>query len=121
PLPGVGASLGLDRLLAAMEELKLLPATSTPAVALVTVFDEEHLGEALRVGSLLRKAGIATEVFPQTKKLAKALQYADKKGFRYAIIAGSDEFAKGEWQVKNLQSGEKQQVPEAELATYLMR
>lgn len=119
PLPGVGASLGLDRLLAAMEELQLLPATSTPASVLVTVFEEKRLGDALRVGNLLRKAGIATEVFPQTKKLAKALQYADKKGFRFAVIAGSDEFAKGEWQVKNLSSGEKQQVPEAELATFL--
>src|SRR5262249_22167675 len=48
-LPGVGASLGLDRLLAAMEELKLLPRTSTPASVLVVQFDAGRLGDYQRL------------------------------------------------------------------------
>jgi len=119
PLPGVGASLGLDRLLAAMDELGLLPQAATPAAALVTILDPARIGDYLRIGRALRKAGVATEVFPQAKKLPKQLQYADRKGFRFALIAGSDEFAAGAWQVKDLRSGTQTQVPEGELAAHL--
>jgi histidyl-tRNA synthetase len=114
-LPGVGASLGLDRLLAAMEELKLLGTQATPAPVLITQFDAARLGDYLRIGRALRAEGINAEVYPDVKKLGKQLQYADRKGFKLALIAGSDEFATGVWQIKNLASGESQTVSEADL------
>lgn len=114
-LPGVGASLGLDRLLAAMEELGMVPKTATPAEVMVTCFDVAHTGDYLRMGRMLREAGIATEVFPDAKALGKQLKYAGEKGFRYALIAGSNEFAAGQWQLKDLHAQSQQLVPEAEL------
>ncbi len=116
-LPGVGASLGLDRLLAAMEDLGMLPETKTPAPVLVTMFDKDRTTDYLRIGRVLRQAGISTEVYPDTKALKKQLKYADQKGFRVAVIAGGDEFEKGEWQVKNLAKKEQTTVPESELVT----
>jgi len=115
PLPGVGASLGLDRLLAAMEELGMVKTTSTPAQVLVTMFDASRAADYLRIASILRKAGIPTEVYPQPKKIGKQFQYADKKGFAFALIAGEEEFANGQWQIKNLKTGEQQPLPEADL------
>jgi len=120
-LPGVGASLGLDRLLAAMEELKLIQTASTPAPVLITQFDANRLGDYLRIGRTLRAAGINAEVFPDTKKLGKQLQYADRKGFRAALIAGSDEFAKGVWQIKRLSDGSSSTVEESQLITTLQQ
>ena len=120
-LPGVGASLGLDRLLAAMEELKLLGTEATPAPVLMTQFDEARLGDYLRVARVLRAAGIGTEVFPDAKKLGKQLQYADRRGFRIALIAGSDEFAKGVWQIKSLAEGTTATVPESELVNSIQK
>jgi len=114
-LPGVGASLGLDRLLAAMEELKLLPRTSTPAPVLIVQFTAERLGDYQRVGRLLRAAGIGCEVYPDAKKVGAQLQYAEKRGFRLALIAGPDEFAQGVWKVKDLAARSERAVPEAEL------
>ncbi|MBS0205716.1 MAG: histidine--tRNA ligase [Planctomycetes bacterium] len=116
-LPGVGASLGLDRLLGAMEVLNLLGPVTTPAPVLVTQFDAERLGEYMRIARTLRASGINVEVYPDAKKLGKQLQYADRKGFRLALIAGSDEFGKGVWQVKNLSSGEATLVAETDLVT----
>jgi histidyl-tRNA synthetase len=116
PLPGVGASLGLDRLLAAMEELGLVASASTPAPVLVVLFDESRVGEYLRIARILRAAGIGAEVYPQAKGLKKQLQYADKKGFRVAVIAGETEFAAGQWQVKDLQAQQQHTVLEPELA-----
>ncbi|HVK11683.1 MAG TPA: histidine--tRNA ligase [Gemmataceae bacterium] len=114
-LPGVGASLGLDRLLAAMEALDLVPKTATPAPVLVVQFDAERLGDYQRVARTLRAAGIGTEVYPETKKLGQQFQYAERRGFRVAVIAGGNEFAAGVWKVKDLAAREEKTVPEAEL------
>jgi histidyl-tRNA synthetase len=105
-LPGIGASLGLDRLLAAMEELKLIEPVRTPAEVFVPFFAATRLGDYLRVAAELRSAGLGVEVYPEPKKLGKQLQYADKRGFRIALVAGDEEFAAGVCQVKDLASGE---------------
>lgn len=120
PLPGVGASLGLDRLLTAMEELNLIGSQATPAPVLVTQFDSTRLGDYLRIGRLLRTEGIPAEVYPEATKLGKQLKYADRKGFRVALIAGSDEFATGVWQIKDLSSGQSTAVEEARLARTIL-
>ena len=92
-LPGVGASLGLDRLLAAMEEMALLPRTATPAPVLVVQFDAAKLGAYQKMAGTLRAEGIGVEVYPEAKKLAAQFKYAEQRGFKLALIAGADEFA----------------------------
>jgi histidyl-tRNA synthetase len=114
-LPGVGAALGLDRLLAAMEELNLLPKTATPAPVLVVQFSADRLGDYQRIARDLRKAGIATEVYPDAKKIGPQLQYAERRGFMLALIAGPDEFDRGEYKIKVLASREERTVPANEL------
>ncbi|MAR08612.1 MAG: histidine--tRNA ligase [Blastopirellula sp.] len=105
-LPGIGASLGLDRLLAAMEQLGMIEQVRTPADILIPFFDKQRLHDYLHLAALLRSRGYAVEVYPEPKKLGQQLKYADQRGFRFAIIAGGDEFATNTVQVKNLQSKE---------------
>ncbi len=116
-LPGVGASLGLDRLIAAMEELKhpLLANQASPAPVLVVLFDAARLGDYQRVARSLRAAGVGAEVYPEPKKIGQQFQFAEKKGFRVAVIAGPEEFDKGVWKVKDLVKREETAVPEAGL------
>jgi len=118
-LPGVGSSLGLDRLLAAMEELKLLPNATTPAPVLVVQFDASKLGEYQAMARTLRAAGIGVEVFPDAKKIGPQLQYAEKRGFKVALIAGSTEFEQGVWKVKTLATREEATVPAANVVEML--
>lgn len=115
PLPGVGASLGVDRLLAAMEELGLVAESSTPAAVLVTQFEQQYFSEYIAAAARLRHRNISVEVFPEAKNLGKQLKYANKKGHQVVVIAGADEFASGTWQVKALASGEQRNVSNAEL------
>lgn len=106
PLPGIGASLGLDRLLAAMEELSLLNEGSTPAPVLITYFEESRLHAYLALAKQLRSAGVGVEVYPDAKKLGVQLKFADRRGFRVALIVGDQEFERGECQIKDMASGE---------------
>lgn len=109
-LPGIGASLGLDRLLAGMEELGLLPKVATPAEIFIPYFDEQRLHDYLRLAAQLRAAGFGVEVFPEAKKLGQQLKYADRRGFRVALVAGENEFAAGNIQVKNLATTKSETV-----------
>jgi histidyl-tRNA synthetase len=112
-LPGVGASLGLDRLLAALEMMGVLPKVSTPAPVLVVQFDSGRLADYVRLAGRLRAEGIGVEVYPEGKKVGKQLEYADQKGFRVALIGGPAELERGEWKVKNLATREEAAVPDA--------
>jgi histidyl-tRNA synthetase len=122
-LPGVGASLGVDRLIAAMEELKhpFLTGQTTPAQVLVVQFDAARLGDYERIARLLRAANLNVEVYPDAKKVGQQLAYAEKRGFRLAVIAGPDEFAKGIWKVKDLARREEMTTGEAELVAQVRK
>jgi histidyl-tRNA synthetase len=117
-LPGVGASLGLDRLIAAMEELKLIGNAAAAAPVLMVQFDAARLGDYEKMARALRAEGVGVEVYPEAKKIGAQLQYAEKRGFRAALIAGSNEFERGVWNVRDLASRqEKKDVPTAEVAS----
>jgi histidyl-tRNA synthetase len=116
-LPGIGASLGLDRLLAAMDELEMIDKVKTPADILVVYFEKDQLNKYLEIAADLRQAGWAVEVFPDAKKLGKQLKYADVRGFQYALIAGGDELQRDVCQIKNLQTGESVEYPLSSVAT----
>jgi histidyl-tRNA synthetase len=112
-LPGVGASLGVDRLLAAMEELQhpWLNGATTPARVIVLNFDAKFVGQYQKAARELRAAGVGVEVYPDAKKLGPQFQYAEKRGIRLALIAGEDELNRGVWKVKDLVRREEIEVP----------
>ncbi|MBI1943031.1 MAG: histidine--tRNA ligase [Betaproteobacteria bacterium] len=104
-LPGVGISIGLTRLFSKLREAGLLQAPArTPAEVLVTTMAGQDLGAYLGMARTLRGAGINTEVYLEAAKLKHQLAYAERKGFRVALIAGESELAKQVVQVKNLAS-----------------
>ncbi len=114
-LPGVGASLGLDRMLAAMEEMGMTEKSSTLADVLITMFSQEYVVEYQQVARLLRQAGIGAEVYPEPKNIGRQMKYASRRGFPVALIAGGDELAAGTWQVKGLECGTQREVSTEQL------
>lgn len=110
PLPGVGASLGLDRLLAAMEQIGLIEKISTTAKVFIPYFEQDRLNDYLAIADKLRKSGIATEFYPEPKKLGVQLKYADKKSFVYAVVIGSNEFDNGFCQLKEMKTGQTNEI-----------
>ena len=111
-LPGVGISIGLTRLFSRLKEAGLLrPLAKSPAEVLVTTMDPRYQDKYFGLGRALREAGINTEVYLEAAKLGSQLTYADRKGFRIAIIAGENEFAKSVVQVKDLAAKTARDVP----------
>ena len=118
-LPGVGASLGLDRLMAAMEELRLLQDAATSADVFIVQFSAEALPSYIALARRLRQAGLRIELYPEAKGMGRQLKYADRKGFPIALIGGPDELEKGVWQVKDMRDGSSADVKDGDLVTYL--
>jgi histidyl-tRNA synthetase len=73
--------------------------------------DRQYLERYLKMASALRAAGVNTEVYLEPAKLGNQLTYADRKGFRLALIAGETEFAKNVVQIKNLATKTARDVP----------
>ena len=118
-LPGVGASLGLDRLMAAMEELGLLQDAATSADVFIVQFSAEALPSYITLARRLRQAGLRIELYPEAKGMGRQLKYADRKGFPIALIGGPDELEKGVWQVKDMRDGSSDDVADGDLVPYL--
>ncbi len=116
-VPAVGFSLGLERILLVMAEREMYPPLGIGPEVMVC-----QLGvgpaDALGVAHALRRGGLRVEVYPQSAKLGKQLQYADAPGVKapVAAIVGEDELAAGEVTLKHLESGEQVRVPLAEAA-----
>ncbi len=105
-VPGVGASIGIDRLLAALLKLEALTLEQATSKVIVTTMDRDRISDYLGILHELREAGIPAEIYSgDTKSLTKQIKYADKVGIHLAVIAGSDEFANGQVTVKNLEAG----------------
>ncbi|HVU06200.1 MAG TPA: histidine--tRNA ligase [Candidatus Paceibacterota bacterium] len=121
PVPAVGASIGLDRLYAALEELKLVATEKTVAKALIVNFDESLQADYLRLASDLRAAGVNTVVYFDTADMKKQLSYASDKGIKYALIYGSDEAKEGKIVIKDLEKGSQEKIAFGEVVRLLKK
>ncbi len=104
-MPGVGASLGLDRLLDALTRLGLSAKNQSTAQVLVAVLDATRWVEYLRLAEELRAGGVAAELYLEDHRLDRQLRYADRRGIPLVAIAGADELAGGTVAIKDLRSG----------------
>jgi len=105
-LPATGTSFGVDRMLAALIELKAVELKRATSGVLVTTMDKARIADYIAIVNEIRSAGINAELFMgETKNLNKQLRYADRVGIPLAVIAGSDEFDSGTVTIKDLRVG----------------
>lgn len=105
-LPAVGASIGVDRLLAALEEAGHAPGRGSVTDVLVTTMDKKLVPEYLKLVSELRAAGFNAEIYLKPKaRLGDQLKYASDWDIPFAVIMGEDEIQAGEVTVKDLEAG----------------
>jgi histidyl-tRNA synthetase len=120
PVPAVGFSLGLERILLVMEERNLFPALGITPHLLVCRFADVPPSAAIRVATTLRAAGLRVELFADTPSLGKQIQYANTIGAPFVGILGGDELAQGTLAVKRLATGEQKSLPLTEVAAHVL-
>lgn len=110
-VPAVGLSLGLERILVIMTERGMFPDLGIGPQVMLCWLDVDR-SDVLRVAHRLRAQGLRVEVFPESTKLGKQMQYADSPGVGapWCAIVGTSELAKDEVALKHLASGEQTAV-----------
>ncbi|PWJ59006.1 histidyl-tRNA synthetase [Dyadobacter jejuensis] len=110
-ISGVGISLGVDRIYDVMEELGLFPDSAQATTQLMlTNFDRQAFEYGVGLLAKLRNAGINTEIYPDSVKLKKQLDYADRKQIPYVVLIGSEEIQSGLLTLKHMQTGDQQKL-----------
>jgi histidyl-tRNA synthetase len=103
PVPATGFSIGVSRLLAALQHLDKIDTKPDPGPVVVTVFDRDRIADYQRMAAMLRNAGIRAELYlGNPKNMGNQFKYADKRNSPCVVIQGGDEKAKGEVQIKDL-------------------
>ncbi|MEK9143513.1 MAG: histidine--tRNA ligase [Patescibacteria group bacterium] len=109
-VPAVGIAFGFDRIVEALNELSLLPESSTTTQILLTVFDPTFTKNSAVTTAVLRNAGVNAETYPEPVKLDKQLKYADRKGIPYVVIQGPDEAQRGVVKLKDMNAKTQEEL-----------
>ncbi|MCA9726593.1 MAG: histidine--tRNA ligase [Candidatus Eisenbacteria bacterium] len=117
----VGATVGMDRILTALDQLGLNPPRSSVTEVMVLQWGEGSEPAALAMTGRLRRAGISTEIGYRSGKLGKQIGGVSKRGIPLVLFQGPEEAERGEWSLKVLSSGEQHTVAERDVETVVRR
>jgi len=108
-LSGVGISFGADRIYDVLNALDLYPAEMMATAQVMFVnFGEQEAATSLQHIMALRRAGISAELYPDSSKMKKQMNYANDRQIPYVAIVGADEVNNGTIALKNMVTGEQQ-------------
>jgi len=108
---GVGISFGAERIYDVMDKLDLFPDRMIPSARILFVnFGKKEASKALEMLHELRRAGIRSELYPDAVKMKKQMNYANNKSIAYVGMIGESELEKGVVTVKNMTTGEQQEM-----------
>ena len=118
---GVGISFGADRIYDVMLGLGLFPeeAQMTTKVLFINFGGQERKA-ARRLLTSLREVGISSDIYPDSAKMKKQMEYANKRAIPYVVIVGESEAAEGVATVKNMAEGTQEKVAFESLAEYFV-
>lgn len=115
-LSGVGISFGADRIYDVLNQLALYPKDAMQSAQVLFInFGQAEAAHCLKLATELRKAGIRTEVYPDSAKMKKQMGYANTLGVPFVALVGESEMASGLVSLKDMATGEQQQLTVADI------
>ena len=112
---GTGISFGIDRIYIVMKELGLFPkGIDINTKVLIGNFGKEEEIYCLNILKELRDSGISSELYPDSSKMKKQMNYANKKGVEFVIMIGENELKSGKISVKQMSTGNQKETTVSE-------
>ena len=118
PTPAVGFAAGMDRLWLALESEKVEIPVSLDFDVYVACLGDSARGKAVDLAFALRNEGYRVDLDYQGRSLKAQLKSANRSGAKVTVILGEDELQRGVASVRNMESGEQQEVPLTELLSF---
>ena len=115
-MSGVGISFGADRIYDVLTELELFPKETDLGLTLLFVnFGDKEQAHCLKLLKETRANGIDSEVYPSATKMQKQMKYANDRNVQYVAIIGEEEMTQGLIQLKNMETGDQEEMSIDEL------
>ena len=121
PTPAIGFAIGEERILASLEAQQTPPESPTYTGVYVATAGAEAFPTALDLVQTLRRRGLRAALDLEGRSLKGQMRQANKDRYRYSVILGSDELARGQATLKDMLSGEQRAIPLAEVVEHLTR
>ena len=117
-IPACGFSLGLERILVVMEERGMFPPElqTNSADVMIACFDEQLVGECLKLANELRQKGLRVLVYPEANQKGKPIKYAEQIKVPFVCLLKETELAENKVTLKNMQTGEQETLLREEVA-----
>jgi histidyl-tRNA synthetase len=119
PTYATGVSFGVDRLTPILEEMGAFVDMTLGAKVYIAPVNMKVIYEAVKIAQMLRAENISSLVDMMGRKLGKQFEYADKKGISKVVIVGERELAKGAVMVRDMKTGEQEEVRLDDLVSFL--
>lgn len=120
-MSGVGVSFGADRIYDVMLQLNLFPENLISSTQVMfTNFGRYEASYCLNAIRTVREKGISAELYPDSTKLKKQFDYANKRSIKFVVIAGESEMHNRQFSVKNMITGNQETIPFNSLTEYLL-
>jgi histidyl-tRNA synthetase len=112
PLSGIGFAMGDMTCALVLKKFNCIPdeIRNLQTKVLITIFSSDTFNESLQLSNELREAGIPVSCYPEAVKIARQFKYGDRMGFELAIILGPEEISNQTISIKNLKTGEQENI-----------
>lgn len=114
-LPGVGISIGLSRLFYQLNEAKIISSEEKSLVDLLIIPMDDCIHDGIKLLSELREKGVRVSVYTEFAKLKKKFKYADQTKVDYVIVLGEEEIKTRKYSLKDMKTGDQEEVTFDEL------
>jgi histidyl-tRNA synthetase len=120
-MSGVGISFGLDRIYLVLEALNLFPTTITASTKVLFInFGASEAMTCLQVVTKLRQANVRAELYPDSAKMKKQMNYANRRDIPFVVLVGEEEVKAGLFTLKNMATGEQNKLTYQDLLNALI-
>ena len=120
-LPATGLSIGIDRIVDVLDELRLFKVGKTNVQCFVAAVNKDVFEKAIEISQNIRKAGINCAIDLQLKSLSKNLEYCNSKGVPKMIIVGPKDLENNKVTIRNMLTGKEDKIDIKKIVDVLKR